>query len=45
MMKGSIFFRIREKRLQKQGWNQGYGFGGDGFIGCKKDDGLASLHL
>ncbi|KAJ4404099.1 hypothetical protein N0V82_010552 [Gnomoniopsis sp. IMI 355080] len=34
---GSIFFRIREKRLQKQGSNQGYGIGGDGFIGDKKE--------
>ncbi|CAN8104562.1 unnamed protein product [Discula destructiva] len=42
---GSIFFRIREKRGQKSGWQQGYGFGGDGFIGAQKKPVLEALHL
>lgn len=44
--KGSIFFRIRERRLRtKAGWNQGFGLGGDGFIGKEKSASLAALSL
>ncbi|OKL58044.1 hypothetical protein UA08_06812 [Talaromyces atroroseus] len=33
---GSIFWNIREKRRRPEGWNQGYGLGGDGFVGPVK---------
>ncbi|GAQ09865.1 probable peroxygenase 3 [Aspergillus lentulus] len=32
---GSIFWKIREER-KKGGWKQGYGVGGDGFVGAVK---------
>lgn len=33
---GSIFFRIRAERAEDRGWNQGYDFLGDGFLGSSK---------
>ncbi|KAK5991965.1 Peroxygenase 1 [Cladobotryum mycophilum] len=33
---GSIFWRIRERRRNGMGWDQGFGIGGDGFIGGVK---------
>ncbi|KUL84321.1 hypothetical protein ZTR_07584 [Talaromyces verruculosus] len=33
---GSLFWRIREQRKQPKEWLQGYGLGGDGFIGSVK---------
>lgn len=33
---GSLFFEIREARKTKEGWNKGWGLGGDGFIGGEK---------
>ncbi|PCG96270.1 Caleosin [Penicillium occitanis (nom. inval.)] len=33
---GSLFWRIREQRKQPKGWQQGYGLGGDGFVGSVK---------
>jgi hypothetical protein len=35
MWQGSIFWKIREER-KKGGWKQGYGVGGDGFVGAVK---------
>ncbi|EYE95639.1 caleosin family protein [Aspergillus ruber CBS 135680] len=37
VMDGSIFWRIREERQKtRQGWNKGWGIGGDGFVGSQK---------
>ncbi|KAJ9402018.1 hypothetical protein DTO282F9_1308 [Paecilomyces variotii] len=33
---GSLFWKIRDKRLKAEGWRQGFGLGGDGFIGSVK---------
>lgn len=33
---GSIFWRIRDSRMKKEGWRQGFGFLGDNFIGPTK---------
>ncbi|EXJ91161.1 hypothetical protein A1O1_04270 [Capronia coronata CBS 617.96] len=33
---GSLFWRIREQRQGGKGWNQGFGLGGDWFIGGTK---------
>jgi len=33
---GSIFWRIREERTKGHGWNQGWGIGGDRFLGSAK---------
>jgi len=33
---GSIFWRIREDRRGEKKWNQGFGLGGDGFMGGQK---------
>ncbi|TDZ40817.1 putative peroxygenase 3 [Colletotrichum trifolii] len=33
---GSLFWEIREKRHSGQGWKQGWGIGGDGFIGHRQ---------
>ncbi|EED23685.1 calcium binding protein Caleosin, putative [Talaromyces stipitatus ATCC 10500] len=33
---GSLFWRIREQRKQPKGWQQGYGLGGDRFVGSHK---------
>ncbi|OLN86536.1 putative peroxygenase 3-like protein 2 [Colletotrichum chlorophyti] len=33
---GSLFWEIREKRGSGEGWHQGWGLGGDGFIGFKQ---------
>ncbi|EGO24541.1 hypothetical protein SERLADRAFT_468018 [Serpula lacrymans var. lacrymans S7.9] len=33
---GSIFFEISEARQSKEGWNKGWGMGGDGFIGGER---------
>ncbi|KAF7173537.1 hypothetical protein CNMCM5623_005760 [Aspergillus felis] len=41
---GSIFWKIREER-KKGGWKQGYGVGGDGFVGgAKIHDGVDNGH-
>ncbi|KIK92759.1 hypothetical protein PAXRUDRAFT_829665 [Paxillus rubicundulus Ve08.2h10] len=36
VLDGSLFFEIRCAREGNEGWNQGFGFGGDGFVGGKK---------
>ncbi|KAH7925222.1 hypothetical protein BV22DRAFT_1034217 [Leucogyrophana mollusca] len=36
MYDGSLFYEIREQRKTKEGWNKGWGIGGDGFFGGKK---------
>ncbi|KAL4793904.1 Caleosin related protein-domain-containing protein [Aspergillus venezuelensis] len=33
---GSIFWKIAKARKTREGWNQGFGLGGDGFIGGMK---------
>ncbi|KAF9226401.1 Caleosin-domain-containing protein [Gyrodon lividus] len=33
---GSLFFEVRIARKSKEGWNKGFGFGGDGFVGGEK---------
>ncbi|RAQ52827.1 calcium binding protein Caleosin [Aspergillus flavus] len=33
---GSIFWKIREARKSSPGWTQGFGLGGDGFVGGEK---------
>ncbi|PYH48659.1 caleosin family protein [Aspergillus saccharolyticus JOP 1030-1] len=33
---GSLFWRVREARVHGSGWKQGFGLGGDGFIGGVK---------
>ncbi|RAL11228.1 caleosin family protein [Aspergillus homomorphus CBS 101889] len=33
---GSLFWKVREERLSGSGWKQGFGLGGDGFIGPVK---------
>ena len=33
---GSLFWEIREKRKTEEGWNKGWGLGGDGFVGGKR---------
>ena len=35
-LQGSLFWKIAADRKQGKGWHQGYGFGGDGFIGSSK---------
>ncbi|KAI8282231.1 hypothetical protein K4K56_011221 [Colletotrichum sp. SAR 10_98] len=37
---GSLFWDIREKRRSGEGWKQGWGLGGDGFIGYRKRIGI-----
>ncbi|OHE99278.1 hypothetical protein CORC01_05319 [Colletotrichum orchidophilum] len=32
---GSLFWEIREKRHSGEGWHQGWGLGGDGFVGSR----------
>ncbi|KAF8434814.1 Caleosin related protein-domain-containing protein [Boletus edulis BED1] len=36
VLDGSLFFEIRLARKSDQGWNKGWGLGGDGFIGGEK---------
>ncbi|KAH7912917.1 Caleosin related protein-domain-containing protein [Hygrophoropsis aurantiaca] len=36
MYDGSLFYEIRDKRNTKEGWNKGWGIGGDGFLGGDK---------
>lgn len=36
VLDGSLFFEIRNARKSREGWNQGFGFGGDGFVGGEK---------
>ncbi|KAN0085948.1 Caleosin related domain containing protein [Tylopilus felleus] len=36
VLDGSLFFEIKEARQSEQGWNKGWGLGGDGFIGGEK---------
>ncbi|KAF6815655.1 calcium binding protein [Colletotrichum musicola] len=33
---GSLFWDIRERRRSGKGWHQGWGLGGDGFVGYKQ---------
>lgn len=35
-LQGSIFWKIASERKQGKGWNQGFGLGGDGFVGATK---------
>ena len=36
VLDGSLFFEIRQARKTPEGWNKGWGLGGDGFIGGEK---------
>lgn len=36
VLDGSLFFEIKQARQTKEGWNKGWGLGGDGFIGGEK---------
>jgi len=36
ILDGSLFFDIRQARRTQDGWNRGWGLGGDGFIGGEK---------
>lgn len=40
LLQGSLFWDIREKRRSGEGWKQGWGLGGDGFIGYRKRIGI-----
>ncbi|WQF89294.1 Putative EF-hand domain pair, EF-Hand 1, calcium-binding protein [Colletotrichum destructivum] len=33
---GSLFWEVRDKRHSGEGWNQGWGIGGDGFFGYRR---------
>jgi len=33
---GSLFWEIKARRQTKEGWNKGWGLGGDGFVGGEK---------
>jgi hypothetical protein len=33
---GSLFWKIKEARDSGEGWSQGFGLGGDGFVGGTK---------
>lgn len=36
LLDGSMFFKVRNERQSEKGWNQGFGLGGDGFVGEKR---------
>lgn len=36
VLDGSLFFEVRQARKTGDGWNKGWGLGGDGFIGGDK---------